>query len=138
MVKSRIPVMGHLGLTPQSVHQLGGHKVQGRDEEQAKKILKAAQTLEALGCFALVLECVPAKLAAEISDVLKIPTIGIGAGPSTDGQVLVLHDMLGLDLSFKPKFLRRFAELETRCAESVNQYIDAVREGQFPSEKESY
>lgn len=138
LIESGIPVMGHLGLTPQSVHQLGGHKVQAREQKQAEILLREAKELERLGCFALVLECVPSELATIVSKELKIPTIGIGAGPNTDGQVLVLHDMLGINPEFKPKFLRHYSNLGPTTKEAVKQYIDDVREGQFPNESEAY
>lgn len=137
-VESGIPVMGHLGLTPQSVHQLSGYKVQGRKEEEALKILSEAKSLEALGCFAIVLECVPTELAKEISESLSIPTIGIGAGPHTDGQVLVLQDMLGMNLDFTTKFVRKFAEMGNSSIESFNEFHTAINANQFPSPEESF
>ena len=138
LVGSGIPVMGHLGLTPQLVNQLGGFKVQGRTQEGRKLLIERAQKLQDLGAFALVLECVPDQLAREITANLKIPTIGIGAGPGTDGQVLVMPDMLGVNLSFKPKFLRRFEELETKITAAFESYATAVHEGTFPAAGESY
>ena len=138
IVKSGVPVMGHLGLTPQSVHQLGGFKVQGKTVEVAKKILIDSLKLEALGCFSLVLECVPQAVSEEITQSLKIPTIGIGAGSVTDGQVLVLYDLLGLQNEFSPKFLRRFLNSGTLTVEAVDAYCHAVREKTFPNEKETY
>jgi 3-methyl-2-oxobutanoate hydroxymethyltransferase len=138
LVETGIPVMGHLGLTPQSVHQLGGHKVQGRLEADSQKLLADALELEKRGCFALVLECIPHALAKEVSSKLSIPTIGIGAGPDVDGQVLVLHDMLGFDPSFKPKFLRHYAQLEGASLEALNHFAADVRERTFPNFEESY
>ncbi len=137
-VSSGIPVMGHLGLTPQSIHQLGGFKVQGREAEQAEIIIKNSQLLEDAGCFSLVLECVPSELANTISKRLKIPTIGIGAGPHTDGQVLVMHDMLGLNEGFKPKFLRQFLDGKSLLLQAFNDFHNAVTEKSFPTVEESY
>jgi 3-methyl-2-oxobutanoate hydroxymethyltransferase len=138
LVDSGVPVMGHIGLTPQLALALGGHKVQGRDAEAVEKFCKEARDLERLGIFSLVLECVPAHLGARISKELSIPTIGIGAGVDTDGQVLVFNDMLGMSGSFKPKFLRRFAELEGGIAGALSAYCRAVDEKSFPTESESY
>jgi 3-methyl-2-oxobutanoate hydroxymethyltransferase len=138
LVDSGIPVMGHLGLTPQSVNQLGGHKVQGRLEAEAQRILAEAQQLEKLGCFAIVLECVPESLGKLVTDALQIPTIGIGAGRAVDGQVLVLHDMLGAQPDFKPKFLKTYSHLHQNTLDSLNTFDREVREGLFPTEKETY
>ena len=138
IVESGVPVMGHLGLTPQSVEAFGGHKVQGRNEGQAAQILQDAKDLEAAGCFALVLECVPAELGRVVSEQLEIPTIGIGAGAATDGQVLVLHDMLGMDAEFKPKFLRHYAKGFDTVRDAVNQYHADVQCGSFPAVEETY
>ncbi len=138
IVESGVPVMGHLGLTPQSVEAFGGHKVQGRNEGAAAKILAQAKALEDAGVFALVLECVPAALGRTITDALSIPTIGIGAGADTDGQVLVLQDMLGMDDAFKPKFLRHFLGGKQALGEAVNDYHAAVQDGSFPSAEEMY
>jgi 3-methyl-2-oxobutanoate hydroxymethyltransferase len=138
LVESGIPVMGHLGLTPQSALQLGGHKVQGRLQEEAEQIEADALLLEKLGCFAIVLECIPADLARRVSSKLSIPSIGIGAGPDVDGQVLVMHDMLGLQLSFKPKFLRHYAKTEPLLLSAFNEFAKSVRELSFPSKEESY
>ena len=138
LVGAEIPVMAHLGLTPQSVHKLGGFKVQGRDEEGARTLVEAALELEAAGAFALVLECIPSDLAAEISDRLTIPTIGIGAGAACDGQVLVYHDLLGLEERIAPRFVRRYAQLGHAAREAVSAYADDVRGGRFPSAQESY
>ncbi len=138
LVDSGVPVMGHIGLTPQLALALGGHKVQGRDAEAVERFCKEAHDLEALGIFSLVLECVPAQLGSRITRELKIPTIGIGAGSGTDGQVLVFNDMLGMSGEFKPKFLRRFAELGPSIASALNAYCREVDEGSFPTESESY
>ena len=138
LVVSGIPVMAHLGLTPQSVHQLGGYRVQGRDNDTARRIVADAKILEQAGAYALVLECVPERLAEEISKALAIPTIGIGAGPYCDGQILVIQDLLGLNLDFTPKFVRRFANLGEEAVEALDDYADAVREGRFPAAEETF
>lgn len=138
MVTAGIPVMGHLGLTPQSVHRFGGYGVRGREEPEADEILRAARALEAAGCFGLVLEMVPASLAKRITGAVAMPTIGIGAGPACDGQVLVLPDMLGLNEGFEPKFLRHFAELGREVRRGVTEYVAAVRSGAYPADGESY
>jgi 3-methyl-2-oxobutanoate hydroxymethyltransferase len=138
MVASGIPVMGHLGLTPQSVHQLGGYRVQGRDERTARRIVEDAKALEEAGIYSLVLECVPERLAREITEALEIPTIGIGAGPHCDGQILVFHDMLGLNLDFRPRFVRRFAELGELAIEALGTYVSEVRAGDFPGAEETF
>jgi len=138
LVDSGIPIMGHLGLTPQSVNQLGGFKVQGQAAAEYERIFHEAKDLEKAGCFSLVLECVPTKLAAAITRELKIPTIGIGAGPETDGQILVLQDMLGLNTQFKPKFLRHFLDGAEQIGQALNTYDAAVKSGEYPSAKESY
>lgn len=138
LVESGIPVMGHLGLTPQSVFQLGGHKIQGRNENQAEQILQEALALEKAGCFSLVLECVPAKLAAKVTKSLRIPTIGIGAGPSVDGQVLVLQDLLGMNAEFSPKFLKKYFDGAKVFTEIFNKYDNEVKNGLFPTEENSY
>ena len=130
--------MGHLGLTPQSVHQLGGMKVQARTEAAAKLLASQACELEEAGCFALVLECVPAGAAREVTELLKIPTIGIGAGPGVSGQVLVYHDLIGLNPGFKPKFLRTYANAFEVIQAALNHYDRDVKSGHFPSESESY
>ena len=136
LIGSGIPVMGHLGLTPQSVHQLGGNRLQGRTPEAAARLKAEAQTLEKLGAFSLVLECVPAALAAEISGALAIPSIGIGAGPATDGQVLVLADLLGLDAAFRPRFARRYLEGHETVLGAVNAFARDVRAARFPAQVE--
>ena len=138
IVESGVPVMGHLGLTPQSVHGFGGHKVQGRSDRAAERLLQSAQAVAEAGCFALVLECVPAQLAARVSRSIDIPTIGIGAGPETDGQVLVLHDMLGMNPDFKPKFLRHYANGFDVVSQAVNRFHEETRHGCFPAKSESY
>lgn len=138
LLRAEIPVMGHLGLTPQSVNRLGGYKIQGRGAEAGARLLEEARLLEQVGCFALVLECVPATLAAGISRQLTIPTIGIGAGAGCDGQVLVFHDMLGLFDGLKPKFVKRFAELGTQAAAAIAAYVDEVRTGRFPGAEHAY
>lgn len=138
LVLSGIPVMGHLGLTPQSIHQLGGYKVQGKTLSQRESLKEHSRALEARGCFALVLECVPEDLSREISLELEIPIIGIGCGKGTDGQVLVWHDLLGCFDDFQPRFVRRFANLHEVAVQGIRDYITAVEEGSFPSEKESY
>lgn len=138
LVNAGVPVMGHLGLTPQSVHEFGGYGVQGRAEAEAERIRQQALALQEAGCFSLVLELVPAGLAAEVTASLDVPTIGIGAGAACDGQVLVLPDMLGLNEGFEPRFLRRFGELGRAAREAVDDYVRAVKAGDYPSEEESY
>lgn len=138
LVHSGVPVMGHIGLTPQSVNTLGGFKVQGNNDEDRQRLKQEALACEKAGCFALVLECVPETLAAEISVSLSIPTIGIGAGAETDGQVLVMHDLLGLNLDFKPKFVRRYLDGNTQWLDAFNRYARDVRDGSFPASEERY
>lgn len=138
LVKSGIPVMGHLGLTPQSVHQIGGFKLQGKDKEKANSILRSAKALENAGCFALVLEMVPAALAKNVTETLNIPTIGIGAGKFTSGQILVLQDVLGMTKAFTPKFLRRYLNGFDVILNSLNYYNTDVKMEKFPDEKESF
>ena len=138
LTAAEVPVMAHLGLTPQSVHRLGGFKVQGRDDKAKEAILAAALELEEAGAFSLVLECVPADLAAEITRRLEIPTIGIGAGPGCGGQVLVYHDMLGLEERISPRFVRRYADLGKTSREAIGRFADDVRAGRFPAPEESY
>jgi 3-methyl-2-oxobutanoate hydroxymethyltransferase len=138
IVESGVPVMGHLGLTPQAVHGIGGHKVQGRDDAAAKTLVESARRLAGAGCFALVLECVPARLARCISAAVAVPTVGVGAGAGTDGQVLVLQDLLGTDPSFKPRFLRHYADGFGIIRDAVNRYHGDVQEGAFPTREESY
>ncbi|MBQ2417126.1 MAG: 3-methyl-2-oxobutanoate hydroxymethyltransferase, partial [Alistipes sp.] len=138
IITAGIPVMGHLGLTPQSVHQLGGYGLQAKEEAAAEKLIADAKMLEEAGCFAVVLEKIPAALAKRVSEALTIPTIGIGAGAGTDGQVLVIHDMLGINKGFSPKFLRRYADLHTIMTEAVSNYIEDVKSCDFPNENEQY
>ncbi len=138
MVKIGIPVMGHIGLTPQSVHALGGYKIQGKEETRAKVLIEEAKMLEESGVFSLVLEKIPAGLGKEISQSIKIPTIGIGAGADCDGQVLVTQDMLGMFKKFKPKFARRYIELGTAIEDACRNYIKDVKSSNFPSADESY
>lgn len=138
LVDAGVPVMGHLGLTPQSVNRWGGYGVRGREPEEADRIREGARALEEAGCFALVLEMMPTPLAAEVTESLEIPTIGIGAGPACDGQVLVLPDMLGMNEGFEPRFLRRFAELGDEVRGAVDEYVKAVKTGDYPSPAESY
>lgn len=133
LVEVGIPVMGHLGLTPQSIHILGGHRVQGRGEAAAQRLVEDAQWLQEAGAFALVLELVPAPLAERITTQLDIPVIGIGAGPGCDGQVLVLHDLLGLTESFRARFVKRYATLSDEVRRAVQQYTTEVRDGSFPA-----
>jgi 3-methyl-2-oxobutanoate hydroxymethyltransferase len=138
LVDCGIPVIGHLGLTPQSVHALGGYRVQGREEKGADRMLQDAKALEAAGACAIVLELIPASLAARISKSLTIPTIGIGAGPGCDGQVLVLHDMLGLNEQFAPKFLKHYAKLGESVREAVRSFAADVRDGKYPGKEHSF
>jgi 3-methyl-2-oxobutanoate hydroxymethyltransferase len=138
LVQSGVPVMGHLGLEPQSVHAYGGYRVQGRDAESAREIARKASVLEQLGAFAIVLECVPARLACEVTRAVRIPTIGIGAGAGCDGQILVLQDLLGMNLDFHPKFARSFFDGANSVLEAVAHFDDEVKMGTFPASEESY
>jgi 3-methyl-2-oxobutanoate hydroxymethyltransferase len=138
IVEAGIPVMGHLGLTPQSIYDFGTYQVRARDEAEAQQLREDAKALEEAGCFALVLEKIPAELASEVTEALTIPTIGIGAGAGTDGQVLVSHDALGLSTDFNPRFVRRYAELEETITDAIGDYVTDVRSRSFPSEDESY
>jgi 3-methyl-2-oxobutanoate hydroxymethyltransferase len=138
IVAADIPVMGHVGLTPQSYRKFGGFRVQGRERGAAREILEDAAALAAAGCFAVVLECVPADLAAEITRAVPVPTIGIGAGPSCDGQVLVFHDVMGLSRGIAPRFVRRYADLSSIVEEAARAFARDVRTGDFPSKEESY
>ena len=138
IVDAGIPVMGHLGLTPQSIYQFGTYKVRAKEEEEARQLIKDAKALEQAGCFSLVLEKIPASLAQQVTDQISIPTIGIGAGAGCDGQVLVMHDMLGLNKEFKPRFLRRYADLDSNVTDAVQQYIKDIKSGDFPNEDEQY
>lgn len=132
---SGIPVMGHIGLTPQSVNVLGGYKVQGKTEETRKKLIESAKALESAGAFSIVLECLPEDVAKEITEILTIPTIGIGAGRYTDGQVLVINDILGMFEGFRPKFVKRYVDLAPQIEKAVKDYIAEVKEGKFPAEE---
>jgi 3-methyl-2-oxobutanoate hydroxymethyltransferase len=138
VISAGIPVMGHLGLTPQSIYKFGTYTVRATAESEAKKLIEDAKLLEQCGCFGLVLEKIPALLAKEVSAALSIPVIGIGAGPWVDGQVLVMHDMLGITKEFKPRFLRRYADLHDIISKAVLHYIEDIKSGNFPSESESY
>ena len=138
ILSAGVPVMGHLGLTPQSIYKFGTYTVRAKEDEEADKLIKDALLLQKLGCFAIVLEKIPAKLAKRVSKQLDIPTIGIGAGPDTDGQVLVLHDLLGLTKDFKPRFLRRYLNLFDDIKGAVEHYIEDVKSVDFPNEKEQY
>jgi 3-methyl-2-oxobutanoate hydroxymethyltransferase len=138
IISAGIPVMAHLGLTPQSIYKFGTYSVRAQEEEEANKLKHDAKLLEEAGCFALVLEKIPASLAKEVSESLLIPTIGIGAGKYCDGQVLVMHDMLGITTEFKPRFLRQYLNLEELATKAVQQYIDDVRKNNFPTDAESY
>ena len=138
IVTAGIPVVGHVGLTPQSVHQMSGFRVQGRSESAGEQLMRDALAVQDAGAFCIVLEMVPAELAAEITAALAIPTIGIGAGVDCDGQVLVCNDLLGFDLRFQPRFVRRFAELENPMIAAVRAYADAVRSGEFPAEEHTF
>jgi 3-methyl-2-oxobutanoate hydroxymethyltransferase len=138
MTQSGIPVMGHLGLQPQSLRSYGGFKIQGRDEEAAQEILRQALTLEELGAFAVVLECIPAALARQIARALRIPTIGIGAGAGCDGQILVLQDLLGMNLDFRPRFVRPFWDGAGSIQDAVGRFDEAIKSATFPASEESY
>lgn len=138
MVAAGVPVCGHLGLTPQSVNQFGGYGLRAKEEAEAEKLIADAKLLDQAGCFCIVLEKIPAALAERVTKAVSCPTIGIGAGAGTDGQVLVLHDMLGLNKGFKPKFLRQFAHLAEPIHQAVSDYVAAVKDSSFPSAEESY
>lgn len=138
ILSAGIPVMGHLGLTPQSIHKFGTYVVRAREEEEAKRLIEDAKLLEKTGCFAIVLEKIPATLAGNVSSSLRIPVIGIGAGAKTDGQVLVIHDMLGITQEFSPRFLRRYHNLHDEIKKSVQHYISDVRSQDFPNDQEQY
>jgi len=138
LVEAGIPVMGHIGLTPQSIHQLGGYKVQGKNEAQAEKLMAQAKALEKAGCFALVIECVPQQVAQAITDALSIATIGIGAGAHTDGQVLVWHDLLGLQTEINPKFVKNYAFGKDLFIEAINTYVHQVQQISFPSVEHAF
>lgn len=138
IVSAGIPVMGHLGLTPQSIYKFGTYSVRAKEEEEAEKLRSDAKALEQAGCFAIVLEKIPAQLAKEVTESISIPTIGIGAGNHCSGQVLVMHDMLGINTEFKPRFLRKYLNLDEQITSAIHRYIDDVKSGDFPNEKESY
>src|SRR5215213_639076 len=138
IIGAGIPVMAHLGLTPQSIYKFGTYNVRAKEEDEANKLRTDAKLLEEAGCFAIVLEKIPANLAKEVSESLEIPTIGIGAGPHCDGQVLVMHDMLGINTEFKPRFLRRYLDLHEQITKAIQQYITDIRSNRFPNDAESY
>ena len=138
ILSAGVPVMGHLGLTPQSIFKFGTYTVRAKEEAEAAKLLEDSKLLEEYGCFALVLEKIPAKLAKKVADQLTIPTIGIGAGPDVDGQVLVMQDMLGITKDFKPRFLRRYADLNKIISDAVSRYIIDIKAGDFPNDEEKY
>lgn len=138
ILKAGIPVMGHLGLTPQSIYKFGTYVVRAKEEEEANKLLEDAKMLEKLGCFAIVLEKIPAALAKQVAESVSIPIIGIGAGPDVDGQILVMHDMLGMTHEFNPRFLRRYLDLYTEMTTAFSQYIADVKSEDFPNEEEQY
>lgn len=136
--KSGIAVMGHIGLMPQSVYKIGGYKIQGRDAKDAEELIRQAQALEDAGCFAIVLECIPAELAEKISQIITIPTIGIGAGNKTDGQILVWHDLLGMQNSFKPKFVKQFINCQDLMTNAINSYVNEIKSLNFPTKEHAF
>lgn len=138
LVAAGIPVMGHLGLTPQSIYKFGTYTVRAKEEAEAEKLKADAQLLQEAGCFAIVLEKIPAQLAAEVTTLLQIPTIGIGAGPLCNGQVLVMHDLLGINTDFHPRFVRKYLDLHSQVLQAVQQYNSDVKAGNFPNQQESY
>lgn len=138
ILSAGVPVMGHLGLTPQSIYKFGTYTVRAKEEAEAKKLLEDALLLEECGCFSLVLEKIPSRLAAQVQEKLNIPVIGIGAGPNVDGQVLVTHDLLGITNQFKPRFLRKYADLHGIITDAVSRYVEDVKQGGFPSSGEAY
>lgn len=138
ILSAGVPVMGHLGLTPQSIYKFGTYTVRAKEEAEATQLIEDAKLLEECGCFAIVLEKIPAKLAKKVSESIRIPTIGIGAGPDADGQVLVMQDMLGITMEFKPRFLRRYADLQGTINSAVQNYITDVKANTFPSKEEQY
>jgi 3-methyl-2-oxobutanoate hydroxymethyltransferase len=138
ILSAGVPVMGHLGLTPQSIYKFGTYTVRAKEQAEAEKLVEDAKLLEECGCFSIVLEKIPAGLAKKVTKAVSIPTIGIGAGPDVDGQVLVMQDMLGITKEFKPRFLRRYADLDEVITGAVTRYIDDVKSGDFPNEKEKY
>lgn len=138
LVAAGIPVMGHLGLTPQSIHRFGGYGLRAKDDDEARRLVEDAQMLCQAGCFAIVLEKIPALLAKKVTKAVQCPTIGIGAGNGTDGQILVVHDMLGMSAGFKPKFLRKYADTRSIISNAIGQYVADVKAGEFPNDEESY
>ena len=138
ILSAGVPVMGHLGLTPQSIYKFGTYVVRAKEKEEAKRLMEDAKLLDSIGCFAIVLEKIPAALAKEVSESLHIPTIGIGAGGHCNGQVLVMHDMLGINIEFKPRFLRQYLNLHEQIEGAVKQYITDVKSKDFPNESEQY
>jgi len=138
ILSAGVPVMGHLGLTPQSIYKFGTYAVRAKEEAEAQKLSEDAMMLEEVGCFGTVLEKIPSTLTKQVSEMLTIPTIGIGAGPYADGQILVLHDLLGITKEFKPRFLRRYADLHTIMTDAIAHYVDDVKTKEFPNEKEAY
>ena len=138
ILSAGVPVMGHLGLTPQSIYKFGTYTVRAKEETEAQKLLEDAKMLDEVGCFAMVLEKIPSSLTKQVAQSVGIPTVGIGAGPHADGQILVLHDMLGINKEFKPRFLRRYADLHAIMTEAVSHYVKDVKGSEFPNEKESY
>ncbi len=138
LIDAEIPVMGHIGLTPQSFHTMGGFKVQGRQAEAAMELIEDAKVLQHAGCFSIVLEGIPVKVAQAVTEAIDIPTIGIGAGPHCDGQVLVYHDLLGIEDRFAPKFVRRYTDLKAQTVDALSAYAADVRSGAFPNDEESY
>ena len=138
IVDAGIPVMGHLGLTPQSIYKFGTYKVRAQEEEEAQILIEEAKLLEKAGCFGIVLEKIPAKLAKQVTNELAIPTIGIGAGADCDGQVLVVHDMLGMNKGFNPRFLRRYADIHSVMTGAIEQYIKDIKDKDFPNKEEQY
>jgi 3-methyl-2-oxobutanoate hydroxymethyltransferase len=138
IIQAGIPVMGHLGLTPQSIYKFGSYSVRAKQAQEAEQLIKDSQMLQSIGCFGVVLEKIPAKLAEQASKSVNIPMIGIGAGANVDGQVLVLHDMLGMNKEFSPRFLRRYADLDNLIHAAVNRYTLDVKSKSFPNEKEQY
>jgi 3-methyl-2-oxobutanoate hydroxymethyltransferase len=138
LIDAEIPVMGHIGLTPQSFHTMGGFKVQGRQAEAAMELIEDAKALQHAGCFAIVLEGIPVKVAQAVTEAIDVPTIGIGAGPHCDGQVLVYHDLLGIEDRFVPKFVRRYTDLKQQTVDALSAYAADVRSGAFPNDEESY
>ncbi|RRB03720.1 3-methyl-2-oxobutanoate hydroxymethyltransferase [Larkinella rosea] len=138
VLSAGVPVMGHLGLTPQSIYKFGTYAVRAKEETEAQKLMEDAKMLEDIGCFGVVLEKIPAALTKQVSESLTIPTIGIGAGPDADGQILVLHDLLGINKEFKPRFLRRYADLHDIITQAIGHYVDDVKDREFPSKEEAY